>query len=158
MEPTPSNSAPANSSSPAPSGTSHESISFAGTTTTRREDHLQWICKSMSCNTVNCMYRHTNCKQCGARRKWPADALDNEGRLIGATDPESSSSPSETLDSAPGSSGPGDAVGNMEAGDGSEVSHSERGFENGQSPDWDDEDSEEPEENLEAEDLEGSDR
>jgi hypothetical protein len=75
-----------------------------------------------------------------------------------ATDPESSSSPSETLDSAPGSSGSGDAVGNSEAGDGSEVSHSERGFENGQSPDWDDEDSEELNENLEAEELEGSGR
>ncbi|EWG35997.1 hypothetical protein FVEG_14600 [Fusarium verticillioides 7600] len=83
MEPTPSDSSPANSSSPDPSSTSLEFISFAGTTTTRREDHLKWICKSMSCNTVNCMYRHTNDHQCGTRRKWPADALDNEDKLIG---------------------------------------------------------------------------
>ncbi|EWG35998.1 hypothetical protein FVEG_00172 [Fusarium verticillioides 7600] len=74
-----------------------------------------------------------------------------------ATDPESSSPPSETLDSAPGSSGSSDAVGNRETGGGSEVSHSERGFENGQSPDWDDDDLEEPEEKPKAEDSEGSD-
>ncbi|PNP79877.1 hypothetical protein FNYG_06574 [Fusarium nygamai] len=82
MEPTPSDSSPAHSSSPDPQGSPHESISFAGTTVTRREDHLKWICRFKLCDTVNCIYK-TNCKQCGARRKTPADALDDKGKYIG---------------------------------------------------------------------------
>ncbi|KAF5561165.1 hypothetical protein FNAPI_3791 [Fusarium napiforme] len=153
MEPTPSDSSPAQSSSlaqsspPAPRSSSVESLSFSGSTTIRREDHLQWICQSMSCNTVN------------------SHALDQESKSIGATDPEDNSSlPSRRLFSAPGPSGSSDAVGtNGDAGtmstdDGSEASHMERGFEDGQSLDGDDEDSEYLEEEPNSEDPESSDR
>ncbi|KAF4438633.1 hypothetical protein FACUT_4742 [Fusarium acutatum] len=89
---------------------------------------------------------------------------------IDATNPENSSPPSERsgevgpMDSAPGPSGAGDAVGtNREArtvrtGDGFEVSHMARGFENVRREEVDDEDLDEPGEKSKVEDLEKPDK
>ncbi|KAF5595950.1 hypothetical protein FPCIR_4216 [Fusarium pseudocircinatum] len=145
MQPTPPSEP--DDSSQDPLGDSVESISFTGTTTRIRVDHVEWICRFMSCGTVNNI-SVTDCKQCGTQREPQVDAINDEDRFIGSTDPENSSPPSETSGKAgaPGSSESGDAVetnrgaGTVTTDDGSEASHTERSFENGQRQNWDDDD------------------
>ncbi|KAF5685093.1 hypothetical protein FDENT_6384 [Fusarium denticulatum] len=158
QQPTPPSGSSSDHSAEEPLSASLESISFTGTTTKKREDHLKWICLFMSCDTVNCMYENDCCKQCGTKRQTPADALDDKG---GSTDPEDSSPPSEISGQAgaPGSSGSCDAVGtNRDAGtvttgDGSEASHTEGRFENGQRLNWDDDDDDDLEDDKDDEDY-----